>query len=73
VYLPYVMLRNLAPGGMTAAEQRAADEQLGRIVAAVARRRRRVAARAESGSRSRRWLKARGLTLPADRRASAGY
>jgi hypothetical protein len=73
VYLPYVMLRNLAPGGMTAKEQRAADEQLGRTVAAVARWRRRVTAPTASGSRSRRWLKARGLTLPADRRAGAGY
>lgn len=71
MYLPYVMLRNLAPGGMTADEQRAADEQLGRIVAAVARRRRRVTARAESGSRARRWLKARGLALPADRQPAS--
>ena len=45
MYIPYLMLRSLMPAEMTADEQRAADEQLGRIVAALARRGRRVAAR----------------------------
>jgi hypothetical protein len=63
MYMPYVMLRNLAPGGMTAAEQRQTDEQLGRLVAAMARRGRRVAARTESGIPIRGWFKPRGLTL----------
>jgi hypothetical protein len=66
VYIPYLMLRSLMPAEMTASEQRAADEQLGRIVAALARRGRRAPARTESGSPIRGWFKARGLTLPAD-------
>jgi hypothetical protein len=48
MYLPYLMLRNLAPRGMTAGEQREADEQLGQITAAVARWGRRVAAQAHA-------------------------
>jgi hypothetical protein len=45
VYTPYVMLRNLGPREMTAREQREADEQLGRNVAALAGWGHRVAAR----------------------------
>jgi hypothetical protein len=43
VLLPYQMLRNLAPREMTAGQQREADEQLGKIAAAVARSGHRVA------------------------------
>jgi hypothetical protein len=44
VYFSYLMLRNLAPRGMTAGEQREADEQLGQIAAAAARWGHRLAA-----------------------------
>jgi hypothetical protein len=37
MYLSSQALRILAPGGLTAAEQREADEQAGRIVAALSR------------------------------------
>ncbi len=55
MYIPYLMLRNLAPGAMTAAEQRAADEQLGRIVAVLARRSRRVAAQVRAVTAPAAW------------------
>jgi hypothetical protein len=45
MYVSYQVLRSLAGDGMTAAEQREADEQLGRTVAALSRSRRRFAAR----------------------------
>jgi hypothetical protein len=38
MYVPYLMLRNLGPQTMTAAEQRRADEQLGELAAAFTRR-----------------------------------
>lgn len=38
MYLSYQLLRNLAPQSITPAQQRAADEQLGRIAATLARR-----------------------------------
>jgi hypothetical protein len=41
--MPYLMLRDLVPGQMTADERRQADEQLGRLAAAATRRGRRVA------------------------------
>ena len=44
MYLPYQMLSNLAPHGMTANQQRERDEQLGQITAEVARSGHRVAA-----------------------------
>ena len=44
MYLSDQMLRNLAPREMAGSQQRAADEQLGRIAAAVARWSYRVAA-----------------------------
>jgi len=37
VFLPYQMLRNLAPDTLTINQQRAADEQLGEIVAVLSR------------------------------------
>jgi hypothetical protein len=45
MFVSYQILRCLAPDGMTAAEQREADEQLGRIAAAVSQSRRRFAER----------------------------
>jgi hypothetical protein len=48
MYLSDQMLRNLAPREMAGSQQRAADEQLGRIAAAVARWSHRVAARVHS-------------------------
>ncbi len=48
MYPSYLMLRSLAPLDITGPQQREADEQLGQIAAAVARRRRRVAARAHA-------------------------
>jgi hypothetical protein len=45
MYVPYQFLRVLAPDGITAAEQREADEQLGRMAAAVGRSRRRFGGR----------------------------
>jgi hypothetical protein len=45
MYLPYQMLRHLAHQDMTAAEQREADEEPGRIAAAVTRSGRRVTER----------------------------
>ena len=50
MYLPYVMLRNLAPPEMTPAEQREADEQLGQTAAALARYGHRVAARVHAAA-----------------------
>ena len=50
MYLPYQMLRNLAPREVTAREQREGDEQRGQIAAAVARRSHRVAARVHAMS-----------------------
>jgi len=50
MYLPYQMLRNLAPREMTAREQREGDEQRGQIAAAVARRSHRVAVRVHAVS-----------------------
>jgi hypothetical protein len=38
VYLSYQMLRNLGPQDMTDAHQREVDDQLGRVVAGLARR-----------------------------------
>jgi hypothetical protein len=54
MYLPYEMLRHLAPESMTTGQQRAADEQLGEIAALLSRgsRGRRVAhARRTDGKR----------------------
>ena len=48
MYLPYQMLRNLTPHSATPAEQREADEQLGRIAAAMALSGRRLAGRAHA-------------------------
>jgi hypothetical protein len=48
MYFSYLMLRNLTPGTATAAEQRAADEQLGQAAAALARARHRVAQHAHA-------------------------
>jgi hypothetical protein len=48
MYVSYQVLRVLAADGMTAAEQREADEQLGRLVAALSRSRRRFAARTQA-------------------------
>lgn len=45
MYVSYQVLRILAGDGVTTAEQRAADEELGRIVAALSRSRRRFAER----------------------------
>ena len=50
MYLPYQMLRNLAPREVTAREQREGDEQRGQIAAAVARRSHRVTARVHAMS-----------------------
>jgi hypothetical protein len=50
MFLPYQMLRNLAPREMTAREQREADEQWGQIAAAVARRSHHVAVRVHAVS-----------------------
>ena len=48
MYLPYQVLRALAPEGMTPAEQRVADEQLGRIAAGLSRSWRHGAERAQA-------------------------
>jgi hypothetical protein len=48
MYLPHQFLRNLAPGGMSAAAQRAADEQVGRTAAAVSASWQRMAVRARA-------------------------
>jgi len=48
MYQPYLMLRTLGSPDMTAAQQREADDQLGQTVAAMARRGRRLAARAHA-------------------------
>ena len=48
MYLPYQVLRALAPEGMTPADQRAADEQLGRIAAGLSRSWRHGAERAHA-------------------------
>ena len=45
MYFSYLMLRNLVPGTMAPGEQRMADEQLGRIAAALTRVTGRIAAR----------------------------
>jgi hypothetical protein len=45
MYVPYQFLRVLAPGGITAAEQREVNAQLGRMAAAVGRSRRRFGSR----------------------------
>jgi hypothetical protein len=50
VYGSYVMLRTAAPQDMTAAEQREAGEQLGRVAASLARGRRRLARRARGAA-----------------------
>jgi hypothetical protein len=50
VYGSYVMLRTVAPQDMTAAEQREAGEQLGRVAASLARGRRRLARRARGAA-----------------------
>jgi hypothetical protein len=46
VYGTHLMLRALTPQDITAAEQREASEQLGKVAAALARGRRRLARRA---------------------------
>jgi hypothetical protein len=48
VYATHLMLRALAPQDMTAAQQREASEQLGKVAAALARSRRRLAGRAHA-------------------------
>jgi hypothetical protein len=50
MFLPYQMLRNLAPREMTAREQRETDEQLGQIAAAVSRRSHHIAVRVHAMS-----------------------
>jgi hypothetical protein len=50
MFLPYQMLRNLAPREITAREQREGDEQRGQIAAAVARRSHHVTARVHAMS-----------------------
>ena len=45
MYVPYQVLRGQTPGGMAPAEQRRADEQLGRLAAALSGSGLRVAAR----------------------------
>ena len=50
MYLSDQMLRNLAPREMAGDQQRAADEQLGRITAAAARWSHRVAAQVHSAA-----------------------
>jgi hypothetical protein len=45
MYVTLMMLRALAPEDMTAAQQREADEQLGKAAAALARSRHRLAGR----------------------------
>jgi len=46
MFQPSLMLRPLTPQNITAAEQREADEQLGEVVAAVARHAHQFAVRA---------------------------
>jgi hypothetical protein len=48
MYFSYLMLRNLAPGATPAADQRAADDQLGQLAATLARARNRAAQRAHA-------------------------
>ncbi len=50
MYFSCMMLRNLAPQPMSAAEQRAADEQLGQLAAAVTRTTRCIAERAHAAA-----------------------
>jgi hypothetical protein len=48
MFQPSLMLRPLTPQNITAAQQREADEQVGEVVAAVARRTHQLAARAHA-------------------------
>jgi hypothetical protein len=50
MYMSYQLLRNLQPGDMSAAEQRAADEQQGRTAAAIAESWQRTAERARAAA-----------------------
>lgn len=57
MYISYEILRNLAPEGLSAVQQREADDQLGRMAAGVMRRGRtdgRVAACTGTGAGFRR-------------------
>jgi hypothetical protein len=53
MYGSHLMLRALAPEDMTAAERREASEQLGKVAAALARGRRRLARRAPGAAAAR--------------------
>jgi hypothetical protein len=53
MYMTLVMLRALAPDDMTAAQQREADEQLGKVAAALARSRHRLAGRVRTAATTR--------------------
>ena len=55
MYLSDQMLRNLAPREIAGSQQRAADEQLGRIAAAVARWSHRVAAQVHTAAAPPTW------------------
>ena len=55
MYLPYQMMSNLAPHEMTADQQREADEQLGQIIAGVARSGHRVAAQVHAAAALAAW------------------
>jgi hypothetical protein len=48
MFQPSLMLRPLTPQNITAAQQRETDEQLGEVVAAVARRTHQLATRAHA-------------------------
>jgi hypothetical protein len=63
MYLSDRFLRSLAPGGISAADQRAADEQLGRMFAAFWRARQRLA----------RWGRALPVVLSVVVGTSAGF
>jgi hypothetical protein len=70
MWFSYLMLRNLVPEGMTATEQRMADEQLGETAAALARVTWRIAARAHAVAAlpARRGHQARVRKPPRSRR-----
>lgn len=58
MYVPYEIVRNLGPAGLTVVQQRQADDQLGRIAAGLMRRGRpggRTAVCTGSGTGLRGW------------------
>ena len=63
MYLSYRFLRSLSPEGASAADQRAADEQVGRMFAAFAQGRRHMA----------RWGRALPVVLALAVGSSAGF